>query len=825
MIQRFLSCFIILSLLFAVPARAADDDKAKELFLVAQRAFDDGFYDVAMRYIEQLLTEYPQTEKRIQANLLLGQCHFFKTQYLKAYEIFQSLLPYNEFKDATLFWLGETYLKGADYKQAETHFKQLLEVYKDSAYVPQGYYSLAWVYYEQNQQDTAKQYFIKLIQLYPAHQLSEDALFKLGEIEYNRGAYEEAIELYENYIFKYPQSNRHAESYFYIGESYYFLGNYLSAITYYAKAAELGFDHKLIVMARISLGWSYLKLERFDSSQKYFGEALKLAEEKGLLTDDIFLGQASLYSEMEDYPKALKAYSDLIQKFPESTRLPESYLGRANTLYALKDYSNAITEYQAILAKYSVDAKQKDTIEKAHFGLAWTYLKMGDIDTSIKNFQSIMEATDSKTVKISVLTQIGDAYQDSNDLEKAIEVYDRILKDFPDSLYTDYVQFRQGIALLKLNKTDMAAIAFQTLKANFPGSKYLREANYYLGVAYFKKGDWATAKENAEGYLKDPLNQNSELAAEAYYILASANFNLNEFEEAQDHFERIVKNYSEQISIVKSAQLGLAKCLYQTGGKNEALTKFQTITTDYPQSDIAQEALLWLGDFYLENADYPQAIQYYERLIAEFPDGDKVNLAHYELGQAYAAQQLFDRAIEQFKKITDPFDREIYAKAHLAIADIFAKKDSDSSDAIKTYLNITETSPDFSRDAFIKIAGIHEKNKEHSQMIEFLQKALAAPIGLSQWSNSQIQFQIADTYEMMNNSDKAVEEYLKIPYLYAKNTSWVVKAYLRVAQIMENKNDWEQAKTIYQKIIDYKVNESKYAQERLQWIKNNPAGK
>src|SRR5689334_12463705 len=67
-----------------VPAYAEAGDE-KELFFVAQSAFDDGFYDVAIRYIDEFLQKFPQSEKRLQAQLLSGQCYFFKNQYLKAF--------------------------------------------------------------------------------------------------------------------------------------------------------------------------------------------------------------------------------------------------------------------------------------------------------------------------------------------------------------------------------------------------------------------------------------------------------------------------------------------------------------------------------------------------------------------------------------------------------------------------------------------------------------------------------------------------------------------------------------------------------------------
>src|SRR5438128_1195285 len=70
---------------------AAPAAEETDLFLVAQKAFDDGFYDVAMRYIDEFVKKYPQSQKQVEARLLLGQCYFFKSQYLKAFDIFQSL--------------------------------------------------------------------------------------------------------------------------------------------------------------------------------------------------------------------------------------------------------------------------------------------------------------------------------------------------------------------------------------------------------------------------------------------------------------------------------------------------------------------------------------------------------------------------------------------------------------------------------------------------------------------------------------------------------------------------------------------------------------
>ena len=65
---------------------------------------------------------------------------------------------------------------------------------------------------------------------------------------------------------------------------------------------------------------------------------------------------------------------------------------------------------------------------------------------------------------------------------------------------------------------------------------------------------------------------------------------------------------------------------------------------------------------------------------------------------------------------------------------------------------------------------------------------------------------------------EAIEEYLKIPYLYSQETLWVIKSYLRAGRLFENEEDWQQAKIVYQKVSSYKTDEAKFAQERLDFI-------
>lgn len=822
---RYLNRILLLTVFLltrapSIPAPVWADAQEDELFLVAEKAFDDGFYDVAIRYIEQFLTKYPQTQKRIQAQILLGQCYFFKSQYLKAFDIFQGLVQYPEFKDATLFWLGETYFKGGDYKQAAKHYEQMISLYPKSSYVPQALFSLGWTYFEQEKYPGAQDIFVTLIHEFPTHPLSEDAAFKLGECAHNSGEYEKAQKFFKEFLAQYPQSPKQADGYFYIAESYYYSGDFLTAVTYYAKAADVAYDSKIIFASKVGMGWCYLKLRKYDLARNSFGEAEKLAAEKNIQSDDIHLGLASLYSETGENQKAGEAYQTIIDHFPDSPRLAESYLGKANSDYALKKYDEAISGYQWLIKHYAgEDPSRHEILEKAYYGLAWTYLKSGRVELAIRSFEDISHKSDSKIVKASALTQIGDAYQEINDLPKAIDVYDRILRDHPDSIYADYAQFRQGIALLKSNKIEAATLSFQSLQANFPKSKYLYEVKYYLGLAYFKKEDWAQAIKHSDDYLKNP-GESQTFIAEAGYILALAHFHLNHYETALDFFQKIVNDFPQQTAMVHMSELYAAKSLFGLQKPSEAVEKFWRISENYPASEAAQDALLWLGDYFLEQGRTDEAIKAYQKFLSSFLNSDKHNLVYYNLGQCYETAGQPDQALNYYKLINDSGDKEITAKARLAIADIFSKE-SDPQAAVATYLNIIQGAPEFKKEAYSRIAAIYKDNKDFEKAIAAYEQALSSVPPLDKTAAAELQFHIADSYEQLHNPDKAVEAYLKIPYLYPKEQTWLIKAYLRTGRIFEDTAQWDEAAAVYDKVIASNSEESKYAQERIDWIKEH----
>ncbi len=805
--------FFLVSIL---PCQAQTNET--ELFLVSQKAFEDGFYDVAIRYIEQFIQSYPQTSKRNEARLLLGQCFFFKGQFLKAFSIFQELSSLPDYQDAASFWLGETYLKNKDYPQARNLYKKILDLYPRSDYAPQAAYALAWINFELNQFEESEDKFKNFLINYPQHPLAEDAAFRIGECKYNLSQYSKAIQSFQSYIQMFPRSNRLDQAHFYIAESQYYLQEFQDSIKSYSIVDQETKSDRTRILSYIGIGWGHLRLKQFTEAQKAFEQAQKISAERKIAMEEPLFGLATLYTDNNDLEKALQTYQEIITDHPQSTRLHEAMLGKANILYMNEKYNDAIEIYKTVFSDSSKGTAGTSIMEKAGLGLAWTYLKSGDASKAIETFQTVISSTANKIIKVSALTQIADAYQDLGQFQQALNAYDTILQSYPDTPYTDYAQYRQGIALLKLERVNSAILSFQSLQKNFPQSRYLAEAGYYLGIAHFNKGDWMIAKECMAKFIRE-LPADHQLQPDAHYIMALCSQNLKEHDEAMKTFRKIERVYPHDTALIQKVRFGIAKNFYEKGSIAEALKEFKLIHYKYPKTPIGLQALLWLGEYYTQTRDFQNAILYYEQIINDYIDDTNRAEAIFALGDIFYKKEEYDKALTYFKQITPNHGQSIYAKAKLAIADTFAQQLSPQI-AVETYENIIKNSPEFSREAYLKMADVHQRSDEKDKAISAYHKALEAKQhqDIKTISDCEIRFAIADLLELSGKSQQAIDEYLKIPYLYPTEIKWIVKSYLRAARLFENKEDLENAKISYEKIMSYPVEERAFAQERIDHI-------
>lgn len=814
----FCALLPLLITLTIVPYGYGQQESAKEAeaLFVAKKAIDDGFYDVALSLLERFLKNYPLTENSAEVNLLIGECYFHQNKYLDALSKFNELLAQpsaKKIEDAIRYWIAEVHFRGNDFSKAATFYRSIIDKFPKSSYLASAYYSLGWCLFQEQQWKESLEFFSLVEKQFPKESGNQDVYFKIIECLYNLKDYAALQEKLTLYLKRYSKDNaKIAYLYFYSAEADYYLNNFKEAVDTYSKVLAKTDDEKMVGLSKLGMGWSFLRLKQYKQAEEIFQEIKKESLDKKS-SDVLLLGKGILCFETKKFKEAQTNYEELIRTTQDPVVLIQAYLGKADALYNLEAYKEAYAWYKEALVKAEAESLPGDLLDKLHYGLAWTSFKLGEFKDAIREFQKIAKQSEDKIVKISALCQIGDAYQDSGDYAKALETYDDILKGYPDSLYSDYVQYQLGLTMLKAANYEGAIVSFLTLKKNFPQSKLLDDAMYALGLAYFQKQDYQSSKEVC--VLFENEFKTSNLAPQALYLLGSSLYNMGKFSEAIEVFRLCVRLYSQDTELCMKAEYEIADCYYQLGDEKEAMARFKQLRTKYPNASLSAEIIWWLGEYYYRQNDYVLASRYFSSLISDFPKSGLVVDAYYILGSIADQESKYKEALEYFGKVLEQERTDLAGQAAIAVADIYAKQGKPEQ-ALSTYQDILNKYPNLTNVLYQKIADLFIKKKQYIEAIQFYRKSLdVAP----NKERPSLQFKIAETKQTQGNTREAIEEYLKVTYLYPESTDIAVKALLRIAQIYENNDNPKDAMIIYKKITAMNVAEAKYAQERIDWLK------
>ncbi|CAA0078914.1 Cell division coordinator CpoB [BD1-7 clade bacterium] len=101
--------------------------------------------------------------------------------------------------------------------------------------------------------------------------------------------------------------------------------------------------------------------------------------------------------------------------------------------------------------------------------------------------------------------------------------------------------------------------------------------------------------------------------------------------------------YRQAYDLIKQKKFGDAK------------TAFESFIINYPNSIYAGNALYWLGELYILDANYPAAQKSFQTIISKYPTHAKVAEAHYKLGKVYFDQGKKDDAKQEMEFVITNF--------------------------------------------------------------------------------------------------------------------------------------------------------------------------
>ena len=248
----------------------------------------------------------------------------------------------------------------------------------------------------------------------------------------------------------------------------------------------------------------------------------------------------------DEYTKAINEFEKLVKNYPNSVCSPSAqyYIGRSYE--AIDDYYQAFLAYQKTIDKYPYNEKVDEIIERQY--------KIGSL------FGGGQKA---KIMGMKILPA----------MDKAVEVFTKVVQNSPYGRYADLAQFKIGEAYKNDGFYEEAVLAYQKVIDDYPKSPLVEDAKYQIALCtYYVSRDPSYDQEFTDKAIQEYKN----------LIDKTSDMELNK--EARDALQRLREKKAE--STFKTAEF-----YEKNGHPQSAVVYYKEIVEKYGDTVIAARAL------------------------------------------------------------------------------------------------------------------------------------------------------------------------------------------------------------------------------------------
>lgn len=517
-------------------------------------------YTMAIKELDKIEYNHLYIPLYLKSQLLKGQCYEKLERWESALYIYQEL---NEniplMKDYSTYFISKTFLKINDTVNALDSFQKMIREYPDSALVPLARYQLALIYLQQNQLNLFLKECNSLIQSPAEENFKAEVLVKMSDVLWENGHFIESLKylktLMENYYI--PESIASDENTYvkrfqitkekekikippdlsiFCAEIFFNYRQYQTAETLYKEI--ITFYPKSIDLPQVY----YKKLQAIN----YQGEYERAIEQcqyilknfsrnTDVVIRTIYLYAGALLSSGDRY-LAIEKYQEIIEQYPESYFAQSSFLRLYEIMLLQKQEEKGIELLKQLINKYP----ESSLAREASWKLARYFTNKEKYQDALEYYNLIYDRFPKSKEGDDALFWVG-KMQDIIDKERGLQIYQKLLEEYPDSYYSFQIPSKQKRNIYNLERiiADSKSISIKQLrKEYFPESieaqllvyhaELLNDIKIYqesiMGISH------ALSVENGNVYLVYLLAETSHKNGDYYRSIRWAQTLFNNFQ-------------------------------------------------------------------------------------------------------------------------------------------------------------------------------------------------------------------------------------------------------------------------------------------------------
>jgi TolA-binding protein len=643
--------------------------------------FDLESYPQAAIAFAEVIRKHPQSQLVPRAWLMLGRTQFYQEKYADAAKnLQQAFKPTLDVAPEAGHWMAQCYLRLDQPQEALTTADEALALPaldKASDTGIQLAFDRADALYElPGRRSDATEQYARLAKTYPDHRLAAEALYLASLSALKEGQNAEARAYGTDFVKRYPDSSFEPDVLNIVAESLLVEQKYPEAVTAYRAlrtdypehplSRRASFRHGIALYltkayrdsiaalddflateppaesaaeAQYWKGRSLVALEDLAAARDAFAAAMA-ADANWREADETLLWWGYTLRQTDNTAEALRRWTELRERFPESKHVPSSWRQSAETYMAAEEHEQAAAAFQKFLAT-NPDEPQKSL---ARFDLARSQVALGQSAQAVSTLETLLKENPDFDQGPFVYYELAWSYRDVGKVPESTAAFEKLAELYPDSEYAGEAMFHVAEQHYTDKKFEPAAEMYLAALKKAERPEVKERAAYKLGLCSYQLGRFEQAAEQFGSYTV--LFPQGEFAAVSYYLEGDSLFELGKYKEAIPPLSTAVEAFRRRGPAASTA------------------------------SD--QRALLRLiqAQAEIEPVDWAKNLELSELYLTTFPQGDYVGEVLYQKAFALQETDKLDEAKTTYLKVADATQREVAARAFFMHGQLlFAEKD------------------------------------------------------------------------------------------------------------------------------------------------------
>ncbi|MBN2551814.1 MAG: tetratricopeptide repeat protein [Spirochaetales bacterium] len=563
-------------------------------------------YGAALTAFSRILVEFPDSPHADEAVFFVGECHFFLGRYAEAERSFRSALasePPPEQWETALYRLAIILSQQGRSRQALDSCLELKRRFPGSRY------------------------------LEPLARLEADLLFDLER-------YREAYQAYSTALSSASSGAEERQVMHYnMGLSAHLSGDLQSSIEPLEKAlqgrSEIS-EQSLFRLAAVQseLGLVRQAAGRFEEFRRRYPASPRREEATRML--------AALHFDSGARDEAVSLYTELLSRYPDSPHRDEYLFKRGSVHLQSGSLPAALKDFSALGEHWSESRYHGESM----YNVGYIYSQLGEYRRAAPFFEKVLQAEPPPELAGRAALAAGVCAFNAGEYVAAVGWFQentsarRVPGGGTASDWTGESWFYLGRTYYMMEKLERAAEAFGRAAEMMRGASQGEEALFWKGLCLFRLDRPAPAKETflatARSY---PSGQR---AAESYYRAGICASQLENHAESIGYYDRALeavqagnaeaskREYREQLHQEILYQKGASLLL--AGERDRAVATYETLSREFPESNLAAEAFFKIADEDFRAGRYGRAVDSFLLVGRRFPGSSAAASALYWAG-------------------------------------------------------------------------------------------------------------------------------------------------------------------------------------------------